>query len=112
MNSGRSILALSLAFAMLMPSAPVLSQVREDSAKSPPLPGGLPRRGAAKGEVMPKSDAAPPPGMELKAAPKSGSMPKGGPVPKGRLGSEPANKGKLGTPPPVGSKDRPPRPAR
>jgi hypothetical protein len=100
-----SAIAILLALGFALGSATASYAQGTDAAKAP---GPLPRKDAAKKGAAPK---APPPGMEVRPAPTTGSMPgKHAPAPKGRLGTEPAQKGKLGTPPPENSKDRPPRP--
>lgn len=99
-----SAIAFLLALGFALGSATASFAQGKDAAKAP---GPLPRKDAAKTGAAPK---APPPGMEVRPAPTTGSMPgKHAPAPKGRLGTEPLRKEKLGTPPPEGSKDRPPR---
>ena len=100
-----SAIAILLGFGIAF-GCPVVSFAQDKDA--PIVPGPLPRKDAAKKGAAPK---APPPGMEVRPAPTTGSMPgKYAPAPKGRLGTEPTRKEKLGTPPPENSKDRPPRP--
>lgn len=99
------MIALALGQVLGVPAA---AFAQDKDAKAP---GGLPRKDAAKKGTASPAPKAPPPGMEMRPAPKAGSMPgKNAPTPKGRLGTEPSRTEKLGTPPPQGSKDKPPRP--
>jgi translation initiation factor IF-2 len=105
------LLVLSAMLGLAVGAMPAVAQEKAPAAKSgKDAPGGLPRKDARKPAASADKPGAAA-GMEMKPAPKTGSMPGSQtPAPKGRLGTEPTHKGKLGTPPPKDSKDRPPRP--